>query len=113
MAAKPASSANLAPSISSRYRSCEPSESSLAKYDRLNSQGLLTACGRLECRATVKPRVKVQHSSSTEISKERLVTASHCPGGSRGTRWSMPAKKLITLPCVTTTPLGWPVEPDV
>jgi len=28
-------------------------------------------------------------------------------------RSSMPAKKLATLRCVTTTPFGRPVEPDV
>ncbi|MCZ7669921.1 MAG: hypothetical protein M5U34_23455 [Chloroflexi bacterium] len=64
-------------------------------------------------KTTLKPRASVQNSSNTEISKERLVTASQVPGGSWGMRSSMPAKKLTTLPCCTMTPFGLPVEPEV
>ena len=46
------------------------------------------------------------------MSNEMLVTASQTPGRVPR-RASMPAKKLITLPCSTITPLGRPVEPDV
>jgi hypothetical protein len=55
----------------------------------------------------------VQNSSSTEMSNDRLVTASQVPGGSCGMRSSIPAKKLVTLRCSTITPFGVPVEPDV
>ncbi len=41
-----------------------------------------------------------------------LVTASQVPG-SAPTRSVMAAKKPTTLACVTTTPLGVPVEPEV
>ena len=61
---------------------------------------------------TLKPRVSVQKSSSTEISNEMLVTASHTPGSVPSTR-SIPVKKFTTLRCVTITPLGLPVEPEV
>ena len=66
---------------------------------------------------TVKPRVRVHRSSSTEMSKDRLVTASQTPGRtfparSPSTR-SMPAKKFVTLRCSSITPFGVPVEPDV
>ena len=61
----------------------------------------------------MKPRVSVQSSSSTEMSKERLVTASQTPAGSRPSRSSMPAKKLTTLRWPTITPFGLPVDPDV
>lgn len=60
----------------------------------------------------LKPRASVQNSSSTEMSKERLVTASQVPG-SVPMRASMPVKKFETLRCSTITPLGRPVEPDV
>ena len=59
-----------------------------------------------------KPRQSVQKISSTEMSNEMLVTASHVPG-SRPTRSSMPAKKFATLRCSIMTPFGRPVEPDV
>src|SRR5256886_3147822 len=49
---------------------------------------------------------------STEMSNEMLVTASHTPGSVPSTR-SIPAKKFTTLRCVTITPLGLPVEPEV
>ena len=61
---------------------------------------------------TLNPRASVQNSSSTEMSKEMLVTASHTPGCAP-MRWSMPAKKLATLRCSIITPLGRPVEPEV
>ena len=61
---------------------------------------------------TLKPRVSVQNSSNTEMSKEMLVTASQTPG-SRPTRSSMPVKKLAALRWQTITPLGLPVEPEV
>jgi hypothetical protein len=47
------------------------------------------------------------------MSNDRLVTASQRLPSACGTRWSMPAKKFITLRCVTTTPLGLPVDPEV
>ena len=62
---------------------------------------------------TVKPRAMVQNNSSTEMSNERLVTASQVPGGLCGIRSSIPAKKFVTLRCSTITPLGRPVDPDV
>lgn len=61
---------------------------------------------------TLKPRHSVQNSSSTEMSKLRLVTASQTPG-SVPMRSSIPAKKFATLRCSTITPLGRPVEPEV
>jgi hypothetical protein len=61
---------------------------------------------------TVKPRVSVQNSSRTEMSKESEVTASQVPG-SAPTLSSIPAKKFITLRWLTTTPFGLPVEPEV
>ncbi len=61
----------------------------------------------------MKPRASVQSSSSTWMSKEMRVTASQVPGMGPPTRSSIPAKKLTTLPCVTCTPLGLPVDPDV
>src|SRR2546429_2495307 len=48
--------------------------------------------------ATVNPRASVQHNSRIEMSNDKLVTASHRPGGSCGMRSSIPAKKFITLP---------------
>ncbi len=62
---------------------------------------------------TVKPRAMVQNNSSTEMSNERLVTASQVPAGRCGTQSSIPAKKFVTLRCSTITPLGLPVDPDV
>ena len=47
------------------------------------------------------------------MSNDRLVTASHTPGGSWSITWSIAAKKLTTLRCSSITPLGRPVEPDV
>ena len=78
---------------------CVPPETS-ARFSSLES-------------TTLKPRASVQKSSSTEMSKERLVTASQTPGGSWPMRSSMPAKKFDTLRCSTITPLGRPVEPEV
>ena len=50
------------------------------------------------------------------MSNEMLVTASQVPGGVLAV-WprarSMPAKKFTTLRCVTITPFGLPVEPEV
>jgi hypothetical protein len=62
---------------------------------------------------SLKPRESVQKSSSTEMSNDRLVTASHASPSSYWMRWSMAAKKLATLPWPTMTPLGVPVEPEV
>src|SRR6266478_9874846 len=63
---------------------------------------------------TRNPRASVHRSSSTEISNDRLVTASQTPGPADGFNTaSMPAKKLSTLRCSIITPLGRPVEPDV
>ena len=64
----------------------------------------------------MNPRVSVQSSSSTEMSKDMLVTASHVrcvellewPSCS-----SIAVKKLTTLRCSIMTPLGRPVDPDV
>ncbi len=64
-------------------------------------------------RTPLKPRASVQKISSTEMSKEMLVTASQVPGFSHSRRASIPAKKFTTLRCSTMTPLGLPVEPDV
>ena len=64
----------------------------------------------------MKPRVSVQNSSSTEMSNEMLVTASHTPGAADGrgrVAASIAVKKLTTLRCSIITPLGRPVEPDV
>ncbi|CAM4527879.1 hypothetical protein COEX109129_42040 [Corallococcus exiguus] len=61
---------------------------------------------------TWKPRVQAQSSSSTEMSKEMLVIASHVPGHGE-TCASIARKKFITVRCGTPTPLGRPVEPDV
>jgi hypothetical protein len=65
------------------------------------------------CTTTLKPRARVQSSSSTEMSNEMLVTASHTPGPSPPTRASIAAKKLVTFRWRTITPLGRPVEPEV
>ena len=62
---------------------------------------------------TFQPRVSVQKISSTEMSKDRLVTASQVPGSGASSDRSMPAKKFTTLRCSTITPLGVPVEPEV
>ncbi len=65
----------------------------------------------------MKPRVSVQNSSSTEMSNEMLVTASHDPGACRRvvkpSCSSIAVKKLTTLRCSIITPFGRPVEPDV
>ena len=65
----------------------------------------------------MKPRASVQNSSSTEMSNEMLVTASHTPGARarvvRRAASSIAVKKLATLRCSIITPLGRPVEPDV
>ena len=42
-----------------------------------------------------------------------VVTANHVPGGSCGMIASIPTKKLTTLRCVSTTPLGRPLVPEV
>jgi hypothetical protein len=65
------------------------------------------------CTTTLKPRASVQSSSSTWMSKLMRVSASQVPGIDPPTRPSIPAKKLTALPCVTCTPLGLPVEPEV
>ncbi len=62
---------------------------------------------------TSNPRESVQKSSSTEMSKLRLVTASQTPGRWGAMTASMPAAKLATFRCSTMTPLGVPVEPEV
>ena len=62
---------------------------------------------------SVTPRASDQKISSTEMSKDRLVTASQASPSARGMTASMPAKKLATLRCSTMTPLGRPVEPEV
>ena len=72
-----------------------------------------SASPSLPLRTTLNPRAMVQNSSSTEMSNERLVTASQVPGGLCGIRSSIPAKKFVTLRCSTITPLGLPVDPDV
>jgi len=64
------------------------------------------------CTTTLKPRASVQRSSSTEMSKEMLVTASQTPGVVPS-RSSMAAKKAATFLCSSITPLGRPVEPEV
>ena len=66
-----------------------------------------------QCTTTLNPRHTVQRSSSTEMSNDRLVTASHTPGVSTPMHESIAAKKLVTLPCSSITPLGPPVEPEV
>jgi hypothetical protein len=62
---------------------------------------------------TRRPRDRVQNSSSTEMSKESEVTASHVSPGAWGMRSSIAAKKAATCACSTITPLGLPVEPEV
>ena len=62
---------------------------------------------------SLNPRASVQNSSSTEMSKDRDVTASHVSPGLCGMRASMPTQKFTTLRCSTITPLGRPVEPEV
>jgi hypothetical protein len=64
------------------------------------------------CKMTRKPRAIVQKSSKTEMSKLTLVTASHTPISVPMTE-SIAVKKLLTLRCVTRTPFGLPVEPEV
>ena len=49
---------------------------------------------------TVKPRARVQNSSSTEMSKEMPASASQTPGVVPSTS-SIPRKKLMTLRCST------------
>jgi hypothetical protein len=71
------------------------------------------ACATSGCTTTRKPRTRVHSSSSTWMSKPMRVTASQVPGIVPPTRASIPAKKLVTLACVTCTPLGRPVEPEV
>ena len=71
------------------------------------------ATPRSDLSTTWKPRVSVHSSSSTEMSNERLVTASQTPGGSWSMTSSIATKKLTTWRCSSITPLGVPVEPDV
>ncbi len=70
-------------------------------------------CSASVCTTTLKPRHSVHSSSSTEMSKETLVTASQVPEEEAPRRASIPAKKLATLRCCTMTPLGVPVVPEV
>ncbi len=71
------------------------------------------ACSTSGCTTTRKPRASVQSSSSTWMSNPMRVTASHVPGTGPPTTPSIPAKNAAALACVTTTPLGRPVEPEV
>ena len=63
----------------------------------------------------MKPCDSVQNNSNTEMSNDKLVTASHTGWlfSGIGMRWFIPAKKLTTFRCSIITPLGRPVEPDV
>jgi hypothetical protein len=47
------------------------------------------------------------------MSKESVVTASSRSEGERPGRESMERRKLTAARCVTITPLGRPVEPEV
>ncbi len=63
--------------------------------------------------ATRAPTVSGRNSSSTAMSNEIVVTAkmtssSVMPGSS-----AMESRKFATAPCGTSTPFGFPVEPDV
>ena len=63
---------------------------------------------------TRKPRVRVQSSSRTEMSKETLVTASQTPGlVARQDLVHGGEETWRRCAWVTTTPLGVPVEPEV
>jgi hypothetical protein len=62
------------------------------------------------------PWINGQKISSTEMSNEMLVTASQAPGAEGDgspSRSSMASKNATTERCLTQTPLGLPVEPDV
>ncbi|CAB4944521.1 unannotated protein [freshwater metagenome] len=47
------------------------------------------------------------------MSNDRLVTDSHTPGVSCSIFSSIATKKLLALRCVSITPFGLPVEPEV
>ena len=62
---------------------------------------------------TVAPTNKGSSSSSTAMSKLSVVTATSTSPGCRPGSRAMLARKLTTAVCGSTTPLGWPVEPEV
>ena len=47
------------------------------------------------------------------MSKPMVVTASNRSSGASGRRSPMAPRKLLKASCVTITPFGVPVEPDV
>src|SRR5580704_16338642 len=61
----------------------------------------------------VYPLVSVHNNSSTDMSNETLVTASHLPRASAPRQGSSALKQLATLWWSIITPLGRPVEPEV
>ncbi|CAM5274894.1 hypothetical protein SBADM41S_12046 [Streptomyces badius] len=62
---------------------------------------------------TGMPRASVHSSSSTAMSKVTAVTDSQTASSSGRTTASRAVKRLARLACVTSTPLGTPVEPEV
>ena len=62
---------------------------------------------------TLAPTVKGKNSSSTEISKDVVVTATSVSSVLRPGSRAILDKKLTTQLCGTMTPLGRPVEPEV
>ncbi len=66
-----------------------------------------------EATTTRAPTASGRSSSSAAMSKESVVTASRTSAGDRPGRARMECRKLTSARCGTTTPLGFPVDPEV
>ncbi len=63
--------------------------------------------------STRPPATSGSRSSSTETSKERVLTASRVSPAPKPSSVCIERRKLATAPCRIITPLGRPVEPEV
>ncbi len=62
---------------------------------------------------TTPPVVNGRYSSSPAISKDSVVTASSTSSGPIPGSSRIVARKLVSAPWLTPTPLGFPLDPDV
>ena len=62
---------------------------------------------------TLAPPSSGMNMSMTETSKVNAAKLSTAAPGPTCQCRAMPCRKLIACRCSTTTPLGWPVDPEV
>ena len=62
---------------------------------------------------TFRPFTNEHHNSKTNISKEIVVKETIVLSGEKFICLDTPIIKLCTLSCVSITPFGFPVEPEV